>query len=331
MQDFADIVCLLERDHAIHGEHGACLKPLKAFVNRSRETVNFKGMPLRKVVLHNCEGVFKGVAAVNDSGKVSFNGQFQKIGEHYSLFGPVAEIIVIVQADFANGLDGWFGTDKDTAPNAEVWSIVEGVGPNGEKVIEAIAATDAMPLANSWTLDPGTYVVSYQIKATAATNVAAATISDGAVTYPANCAAFLISTTGDLAPATSTADAPVTNVSSLTFVNDEWKTVCYYFTIEEGQSLVMHFEKLATGMQITNIEIHQAQEVYDVRIAQNRIAYAKEVMENPNFNIEAAQEARAELENTYIAGIEGMIEAGEFDDASNAESMMAEFNEALET
>ena len=239
---------------------------------------------------------------------------------------------LVVNGNFASGLDGWYSTDKETAPSADVWSIEEGAGPNGEKVVSSIAATADMPLCNSWELEGGTYVVSYQVKMTTGTNLMPYSIdtSKGTISVPANCADFFINTTGDLARVLSTEEAPVTGVASMVYVSDEWKTVVYSFTIEDGQKFVMHFEKLAEGTQITNVEIHKAEPTYDVRIAQNQIAFAKELMENPAFNTEEAQDAKANLQST-IELLEGMIADGSMDDASNAESLMQSFNdEALE-
>lgn len=220
---------------------------------------------------------------------------------------------------FASGLDGWYGADMESAPSAEVWSISEDpVGPNGEKVIESIAPTEGMPLCNVWTLEPGSYVVSYQVKATTASNIASGN------------ADFFINTTGALTHETSTDEAPVTGVASMVYVNDDWKTIVFFFTIDEGQKFVMRFQQLAAGTQITNVEIHAAQEVYDVRVAQNRIAFAKELMENPAFNVDEAQTEKDNLQG-LIATVEDMIAQGQLDDASEAEGIMTSFEtEGLE-
>lgn len=241
---------------------------------------------------------------------------------------------LVVNGNFASGLDGWYSIDKETAPSADVWSIEEGAGPNGEKVVSSIAATADMPLCNSWELEGGTYVVSYQVKTTAGTNLMPHSVATSnnvtTVSVPANCADFFINTTGDFARLAPTEEAPVTGVASMVYVSDEWKTIVYSFTIEEGKKFVMHFEKLVEGTQIANVEIHKAEPTYDVRIAQNQIAFAKELMENPAFNTEEAQDAKSNLQST-IELLEGMIADGSMDDASNAESLMQSFNdEALE-
>ena len=235
---------------------------------------------------------------------------------------------LVTNGNFANGLEGWYGVDKESAANPEVWSIVEGAGPNGEKVIESLAATEGMPLCNAWTLEAGTYVVSYQIKSETAGYT---TIITGGSAAGANAADFFLNGDGAFTKAASSDEAPVVNVAAQSnYPAGVWKTQVYYATVEDGQQLVMHFEKLAAGIQITNFEIHAAHQTYDVRKAQNRIAFAKELMENPAFNVEEAQAEKENLQG-LITTVEGMIAEGSMDDESEALATMESFEaEGLE-
>lgn len=235
---------------------------------------------------------------------------------------------LVANGNFANGLEGWFGADKESTPNSEVWSIVEAAGPNGETVIESLAATEGMPLCNAWTLEAGTYVVSYQIKSEAAGYT---TIITGGSAAGANAADFFLNADGAFTKVASTDEAPVVNVAAQSnYPAGEWKTQVFYAIVEDGQQLVMHFEKLAAGIQITNVEIHAAHQTYDVRKAENKISLAKELMENPAFAVEEAQEAKTNLQG-LIETVEAMIADGSLDDASEAESVMSSFeDEGLE-
>jgi len=226
---------------------------------------------------------------------------------------------LVTNGNFASGLDGWYGADRESTPSADVWSITEGAGPAGEKVVESLGATEGLSLCNSWTLEAGTYVVSYDLKYSAAGYTTILTAGAVAVN---NAIDFFLNGDGNFTKLASSDEAPVVNVAYQTnFAAEEWNTIVYYFSAEQGQQLVMHAEKLATGMQITNLEIHAATQVYDRRIAQNRIAFVKQLMEMPEFNIDAAQDAKANLQG-IIETIEGMIESGEIDDQSNAEALM---------
>ena len=225
----------------------------------------------------------------------------------------------------STNLEGW--TDAEgSAPNSEVWAIEPAVGENGEDAIQSLAATEGAALCRVFSLDPGTYVVSYQIRATGDTNSGTTTIG---TTVGSNYADIFINTTGNLAKATSTEEAPVVDVAAAANFSEEWKTVSYLCTVEEGQYLVLHFEKLATGIQLTNFSLNEAEEVYDIRIAESKLAFAKQLLEDPNFNIPAAADARDNLLNDVIPTIEGAMEAGALDDASTAEDMLSGFEEAF--
>lgn len=227
---------------------------------------------------------------------------------------------LVANGNFANQKDGWYGADPETAPNAEVWDLVQGAGPNGETVLQAISVADGQPLCNKWTLsDGGYYIVSFDIKAL---NAGFTSILTADVTPGSNVADFFLNSDGNFTKVASTEEAPVVNVAAVAnFPQEEWKTVVFGFTAETGQQLVMHFEKLPEGTQITNIEVHKAAEVYDIRIAQSRIAFVKTLMEMPEFNTEAAQDAKANLEG-IIGMVEEAIASGEMDDPGNAESLM---------
>ena len=230
---------------------------------------------------------------------------------------------LVKNGNFSEGLTGWLGAATDEVPDADVWSVEAeaGLGPNGETVIKSTAATADKPLCGVWDLaDGGKYVVSIDVKFSAATS----TDVSSATSVPNNCIDFFLNTDGALKKVASTDDAPVTNVASSIYCPaEEWKTLVYFIdlTNKENQKLVMRLEKLATDAMFTNIEIHEAEEVYDIRIVQQKIAFAKQLMEDEVFNTADAADAKGEL-NDAIIMIEGMIEAGEFDDASTAEEMV---------
>lgn len=235
---------------------------------------------------------------------------------------------IVTNGNFENGLKDWYGIDRETQANDEVWSFELGGGPKDENTITSMSAAANEPLCNSWTLDPGSYIVSFDIKSPKSVYT---TVITGGSAADDNACDFFLNTDGNFKKLATTNDAPVTDVAVRSYAPaEEWRNVVFFFTIEQKNQLVMHFEKLAANTQITNIEIHAAQEVYDVRKALNRIAFARELMAISEFNVEEAKAAKAELEES-IGIIENMIETGEMDDPSNAESLMTLFeNEEIE-
>ena len=84
---------------------------------------------------------------------------------------------LVTNGNFASNRDGWYGADKETGLSATEWDLVQGAGPNGETVLQTLGADVTQPLCNSWTLEPGSYIVSYQIKMPAAAYVSPATLT----------------------------------------------------------------------------------------------------------------------------------------------------------
>lgn len=227
---------------------------------------------------------------------------------------------LVVNGDFINSRDGWYGADKESGANAETWGLAEGVGPNGENALKSEAPNEGQPLCNSWTLSAGTYIVAYDIKLPAASYVNILTA--GAADVPTPTVDFFINTDGNFTKVASTDEAPVINVASSVYVPGEtWKTVVFGFTAEDGQTLVMHAEKLPAEAMITNISVQQAHEVYDIRIAQRRIEWLRTLMSLPEFNTAAAAEAKQNLEG-IIEMVEGYMTTGEMDDISGAAELM---------
>ena len=207
--------------------------------------------------------------------------------------------------DFSADFEGW--TDAEGSPvNGEVWGIEPGVGPNGENAIKSSGATEGVPFCRSFELEEGTYVATFQIKGTEAGRTSIGTVSNNAVSISGNCADIFINYDGTLAKGVSSAEFPVQNVAAAADFTSEWTTVNFYFEIVDTletihPALVMYFERMATDVMITNIAIHNAEEVYDTRITDRLISFAQQVMEDPNFNTSDASSAKSKLQSAITA------------------------------
>ena len=223
---------------------------------------------------------------------------------------------LVQNGDFSKGLEGW--TDAaGNGPSADVWSMEEGLGPNGENVIKSMnGSTSDAALCRSWQMNGGTYVVLYDIKGQG-------TASTGIVSDKSNCIDIFVSSTGALIK--STADGDV-DVSSVYGFKDVWSTVGYTFTAEANQFLVAHFEKLATEAMITNIQIYPAQIVFDDRILQAKLDYVDRLIATGKFV--------QDTENGFVENVVGYIRSlmenkAELDEPSYVESMLVSYDEEL--
>ena len=108
----------------------------------------------------------------------------------------------ISNGDFSNQFTGWTnGSDEAAAePATDAWTLIEGVGPNGENAAQSASDATGSVLARMWSVaelgGPGTYVYSYYIQGAAAGNTSNASGS-------ANYVGAYINTTGKKEKTTS--------------------------------------------------------------------------------------------------------------------------------
>lgn len=172
---------------------------------------------------------------------------------------------LVTNGDFSQARDGWYGATKEDKPDAATWDIVPDGGPNGEGCIKSLAATAGSPLCNSWTLPSGSgYVVMYDIKGETIGAIAA-------TAGKANYCDFFVNEDGDFTKGSE----GVTQVAVESYgFKDEWqKQVVYVPEGNADKQLVMHFEQLAAGVCVTNIEIYPVKEVFDIRVIERKLAY----------------------------------------------------------
>ncbi|MCR4602106.1 MAG: hypothetical protein K5683_01060 [Prevotella sp.] len=220
---------------------------------------------------------------------------------------------IVQNGDFTLGTEGWTNAAGE-GTSADVWSMEEAAGPNGENAIMSLnGSTDDAALCRAWTLSGGTYLITYDIKGEG-------TNGTGIVSGASSCVDIFLTTSGTL----TKADGDV-NVSTVDGYKDVWKTNAYAFVAEEGQSLVMHVEKLATNTQLTNVKIYPAKVVYDDRILQQKLAYVDRLIATGKF----VQDTENEFIGNIVEVMRSMLGTTELDDASNAEVLVAEYENEL--
>ena len=227
---------------------------------------------------------------------------------------------IVTNGNFASSRDGW----KDAEGNevsAEVWDFVEGAGPNGENVLQTVAATAGVALCNSWRLEGGTYVVKYDIKGETTNAIRCSSVGG-------NYGVFFVNDEGAL----SVGDGATVVTKEGYGYKDEWQTIVNYFTAEQGQYLCMHFEQLTTGTMITNIEIYPAVEVYDIRVLERKLAYIDNLIASGAFTEDVYSEGgtsfmeMVEMFREWVNNNDPMLESVE-----EVAGMVAEYDATLLT
>ena len=236
---------------------------------------------------------------------------------HDAKFKVVGENI-LTNGNFSANYDGW----KDYADGAlspDYWSIETGAAQDGGNVIQsADAAADltgnymyqAVPFESG-----KSYVITFKMKGVEPGTSSITQKTSNYVDVFANIDGTN-SKTADRFQQVATTDA----------ISAEWTSYSYSFTdtISGGSTgyIIVSFGQLAQGTQISDISINEVEQVYDSRIADKEIAYAKSLLAIDDFN-----NGRDDFAG-ILEGVEAMFKTSEMDDVASAEETLKSFVEA---
>lgn len=237
---------------------------------------------------------------------------------HDAKFKVVGENI-LTNGNFSANYDGW----KDYADGAlspDYWSIETGAAQDGKgNVIQsADAAADltgnymyqAVPFESG-----KSYVITFKMKGVDPTTSSITQKTSNYVDVFAN-ADGTTSKTADRFQQVATTDA----------ISAEWTSYSYSFTdtVSGGSTgyIVVSFGQLAQGTQISDISINEVEQVYDSRIADKEIAYAKSLLA-----IEDFKNGRGEFQGV-LEGVQSAFGTPDMDEPSAAEDALKSFVEA---
>lgn len=234
---------------------------------------------------------------------------------HDAKFKVVGENL-IANGNFASNYDGW----KDYADGAlspDYWSIETGAAEDGKgNVIQS--ANGGADLTGNYMyqavpFESGkTYVVTFKMKGVEPGTSSITQKTSNYVDVFAN-ADGTVSKTADRFQQVATTDA----------LNAEWTNYSYSFTdtVTGGSTgyIVVSFGQLTQGTQISDVEIREVESVFDTRISDKEIAYAKSLLA-----IEDFKNGRDEFSGT-IESVEGFFKTPDSDDPSGAAEAINSF------
>ena len=237
---------------------------------------------------------------------------------HDAKFKVVGENI-LTNGNFSANYDGW----KDYADGAlspDYWSIETGAAQDGKgNVIQsADAAADLTGnyMYQAVPFETGkSYVITFKMKGVEPGTSSITQKTSNYVDVFAN-ADGTTSKTADRFQQVATTDA----------ISAEWTSYSYSFTdtFSGGSTgyIVVSFGQLAQGTQISDISINEVEQVYDSRIADKEIAYAKSLLAIDDF-----KNGRDDFAG-ILEGVEAMFKTSEMDDVASAEETLKSFVEA---
>lgn len=237
---------------------------------------------------------------------------------HDAKFKVVGENI-LTNGNFSANYDGW----KDYADGAlspDYWSIETGAAQDGKgNVIQSANASadltgnymyQAVPFESG-----NSYVITFKMKGVEPGTSSITQKTSNYVDVFAN-ADGTTSKTADRFQQVATTDA----------ISAEWTSYSYSFTdtVTGGSTgyIVVSFGQLAQGTQISDISINKVEQVYDSRIADKEIAYAKSLLAIDDFN-----NGRDEFAG-ILEGVEAMFKTSDMDNVASAEETLKSFVEA---
>lgn len=236
---------------------------------------------------------------------------------HDAKFKVVGENI-LTNGNFSANYDGW----KDYADGAlspDYWSIETGAAQDGGNVIQS--ANGGADLTGNYMyqavpFESGkTYVVTFKMKGVEPGTSSITQKTSNYVDVFAN-ADGTTSKTADRFQQVATTDA----------ISAEWTSYSYSFTdtVSGGSTgyIVVSFGQLAQGTQISDISINEVEQVYDSRIADKEIAYAKSLLAIEDFE-NGRDDFMGALEYT-----EALFKTSQMDDVAAAEDALRSFVDA---
>lgn len=226
---------------------------------------------------------------------------------------------LIANGNFASNYDGW----KDYADGAlspDYWSIETGAAEDGKgNVIQS--ANGGADLTGNYMyqavpFESGkTYVVTFKMKGVEPGTSSITQKTSNYVDVFAN-ADGTVSKTADRFQQVATTDA----------LNAEWTSYSFSFTdtVTGGSTgyIVVSFGQLTQGTQISDVEIREVESVFDTRISDKEIAYAKSLLAIDDFK------NGRDVFNGVLEGIEAAFKGSGMDDPSTAEDALKSFVDA---
>lgn len=234
---------------------------------------------------------------------------------HDAKFKVVGENI-LTNGNFSSNYDGW----KDYADGAlspDYWSIETGAAQDGKgNVIQSANASadltgnymyQAVPFVSG-----KSYVITFKMKGVDPTTSSITQKTSNYVDVFAN-ADGTTSKTADRFQQVATTEA----------ISAEWTSYSYSFTdtVTGGSTgyIVVSFGQLAQGTQVSDVEVREVESVFDTRISDKEIAYAKSLLA-----IEDFKNGRDEFSGT-IESMEGFFQTTDSETPSAAADALNSF------
>ena len=230
---------------------------------------------------------------------------------------------IIQNGNFASNYDSWLdGAGLPLSP--DFWSIEEGQGPEGQNIMMSLTNADGEMgtyIFQSVPFEPSkTYIISLRVKATDATT---SSVTFGGANYIdvyANADGTMVKD-GERFQQVATTQA----------IRSEWTEYNFAFTdtVTGGSNgyINVAIGRLAPETVVTDIEIREVTSVFDTRIAERKLAWAKQLLAIEEFPEKGADLPEyANIFDMCLQSGDGSPLGLDLDNQSAMESFLFEFD-----
>ena len=190
---------------------------------------------------------------------------------------------LVTNGQFTDGSTaGWTATDETNFPLAAVF----GPSEEGGVAVQAGQTDLAAGMYQAVKIEMGgTYVVSFKVKGAAAgfTDIDLTGGNTNYVNAYFNTDGVLATCGGDKNVNLSFGENGVNGGYQFSYNSDDFVEVFFAVEAPQDGNIMIDFRGMAEGLVIKDVECHTAEEVYDDRIANDRIAYFKKYTADGNF------------------------------------------------
>lgn len=223
---------------------------------------------------------------------------------------------LIVNGNFtqgANKMEGWISVDESKTIE-ETFNVNEGTGPNGANTLQVLEGATALTNGAYQVVKLpalGEYVITMKVMNTAGAGFTDLDLSGGNTNY---INAYYQSDETPVLAFANGSNNTILNYGTdgicagygFSYTNDQFTDVVFAVNAPADKNLIVDLRGLSAGLEIADIEVHAAQQVYDIRVPQKRIAWINTILNG--FNWTGEEENYEDLKG-YIADVEAAIKA----------------------
>lgn len=192
---------------------------------------------------------------------------------------------LVTNGNFADGTNGWTPINAEF-PADQTFNVNFGTGPNGSNTIQVLEGQTALEAGIYQSVAipaAGTYVVTMQVM-----NMGTAGFTDLDLTggntnyinayYQTDETTVLADKTGDNNTTLTYGTDGVCAGYAFAYSGEQFTDVAFSFDAPADGKLIIDLRGLAQGLEIANIEVHAAQQAFDRRVAEARVAWVNTIL-----------------------------------------------------